>query len=199
MNCLADRPLQRDAIAAALKLYRKRPFAVADIGSQSAWLRAASHDPRNLYVSGPMGLASSVALGLAVSRPDDEVLAVCGDGALAMNFSSLITIAGARTKNLSVLVLANRIYEYTSSLPVPSEDLDWLACGRAIFGAESCFVLDDLTEANWAATKRPAMIVAEIAPSIENTPPLGLSPTEIKTTFLEASRSTNSVARPPGG
>ena len=58
-------PSQKDAIAAALALYPARPFAVSDIGSQSGWLRAGGHDARNLYVSGPMGLATSVALGLA--------------------------------------------------------------------------------------------------------------------------------------
>lgn len=184
----ANLPSQKDAIAAALKLYGKRPFAVSDIGSQSAWLKAASHDPRNLYVSGPMGLASSVALGLAVSRPDDEVLALCGDGALAMNLSSLVTIAGAKTKNLTVLVLANGIYEYTASVPVPSAELDWLGLGKAVFGAESCHRLGDLTPERWAGVKRPAMIVADIAPSTEKTPLLGMGPAQIRATFLEAVR-----------
>ena len=54
-------PSQKDAIAAAIALYPKRPFAVSDVASQSGWLKAAGHDPRNLYVSGPMGLATSVA------------------------------------------------------------------------------------------------------------------------------------------
>jgi sulfopyruvate decarboxylase subunit beta len=185
---LRNLPSQKEAIAAALDLYVTRPFAVSDIGSQSAWLKAASHDPRNLYVSGPMGLASSVALGLAVSRPNDEVLAICGDGALAMNLSSLVTLMGAKTKNLSVLVLANGIYEYTASVPVPSAELDWLAMGQGIFGAESCWRLSDLTAEKWSKVKRPAMIVADIAPSTEKTPLLGMSPAQIRASFLEASR-----------
>lgn len=181
-------PSQKDAIAATLKLYDKRPYAVSDIGSQSAWLKAASHDKRNLYVSGPMGLASSIALGLAVCRPDEEVLAVCGDGALAMNFSSLITITGAKVKNLSVLVLANGIYEYTASVPVPSRELDWLGVGKAIFGAEQCFRLAELSVERWKAVRRPAMIVADIAPSTEKTPALGMNPAQIRAAFLDASK-----------
>lgn len=182
-------PSQKDAISAALKLYGdKRPYAVADIGSQSAWLKAASHHARNLYVSGPMGLASSVAQGVAACRPKEEVLAVCGDGALAMNLSSLATIAGAAPGNLSVLVLANGIYEYTGRLPVPTVALDWLSVGRAMFGAESCFNLSELTPEKWAGVKRPAMIVADIAPSTEATPGLGMSPAQIRAAFLEASR-----------
>ena len=181
-------PSQKDAIAQTLALYEARPFSVSDIGSQSAWLKAASHHARNLYVSGPMGLASSVALGLAACRPKDQVLAVCGDGALAMNVSSLLTIAGAKQANLAVLVLDNGIYEYTASVPVPTRDLDWLALGRSIFGTPSCFRLSDLTAQIWKTIPGPRMIVADIAPSIEKTPALGMSPAQIRAEFLEASR-----------
>jgi hypothetical protein len=189
VSALKNLPSQKDAIAAALALYDKRPLAVSDIGSQSAWLKAASHHARNLYVSGPMGLASSIALGLAACRPNEEVLALCGDGALAMNLSSLATIAGAKQKNLTVLVLDNGIYEYTASVPTPTRDLDWLALGRAIFGAASCFNLSDLTAERWKTVPGPRMIVADIAPSIEKTPLLGMSPAQIRAAFLEASKA----------
>ena len=186
---LRNLPSQKDAIAKALALYDKRPFAVSDIGSQSAWLKAASHDARNLYVSGPMGLASSVALGLAASRPNDEVLALCGDGALAMNLSSLVSIQGAKQKNLAVLVLDNGVYEYTASVPAPTRDLDWLALGRSIFGARSCFNLSDLTAEKWKSIPGPRMVVADIAGSTEKTPALGMSPTQIRAAFLDASKA----------
>jgi thiamine pyrophosphate-dependent acetolactate synthase large subunit-like protein len=182
-------PSQKEAIASTLALYDARPFAVGDIGSQSAWLKAASHHARNLYVSGPMGLASSVALGVAACRPKEQVLTVCGDGALAMNLSSLVTIAGARQANLAVLVLDNGIYEYTASVPVPTRDLDWLALGRAIFGARSCFNLSDLSAEKWKAVPGPRMIVADIAPSTEKTPALGMSPAQIRAAFLEAAKA----------
>lgn len=186
---LKNLPSQKDAIAKALALYDKRPFAVADIGSQSAWLKAASHDARNLYVSGPMGLASSVALGLAACRPNQEVLAICGDGALAMNLSSLVTIQGVRQKNLAVIVLDNGVYEYTASVPVPTRELDWLGVGRSIFGAGSCFNLSDLTAEKWKSIPGPRMIVADIAQSTEKTPLLGMSPAQIRAAFLEASKA----------
>jgi sulfopyruvate decarboxylase subunit beta len=186
---LKNLPSQKGAIIAALALYETRPFAVSDIGSQSAWLKGGSHHARNLYVSGPMGLASSVALGLAAVRRKEEVLAVCGDGALAMNLSSLVTIAGAKQTNLAVIVLDNGIYEYTASVPTPTRDLDWLAVGRAIFGAGSCFNLSDLTAEIWKSVPGPRMIVADIAPSTETTPLLGMSPAQIRASFLEASRA----------
>lgn len=184
----ANLPSQKDAIASALKLYPARPYAVADIGSQSGWLKAASHDARNLYVSGPMGLSTSIALGVAASRPNEQVLAIIGDGALAMNLTSLITIANAKPDNLAILLVDNRVYEYTASVPTPSRELDWLAIGRSILGDENCARLSDLTPDKWAETPRPAMIVADIAQG-DKPPPLGMSPAMIRAAFLEAAKA----------
>lgn len=182
-------PSQQDAIAAALALYPVRPFAVSDIGSQSGWLKAAGHDPRNLYVSGPMGLATSVALGLAAVRPSEQVLAIAGDGALAMNLTSLATIAGAKPANLAVLLVDNRVYEYTASVPTPTRELDWLAVGRAFFGPDQCLRLSELTPERWASVPRPAMIVADVALSAAKPPALGMTPAMIRIEFAKAARA----------
>jgi thiamine pyrophosphate-dependent acetolactate synthase large subunit-like protein len=182
-------PSQKDAIASALALYPARPFAVSDIGSQSGWLKAGGHDARNLYVSGPMGLATSVALGLAAVRPESQVLAIAGDGALAMNLTSLATIAGAKPRNMSILLVDNRVYEFTASAPTPTRELDWLAIGRAFFGADQCLRLSELTPERWALVARPAMIVADVAPAPAKPPALGMTPAMIRMEFLKASKA----------
>lgn len=187
-------PSQKDAIAQAIALYGdKRPYAVADIGSQSGWLRALGHHPRNLYLSGPMGLATSVAIGLAACRPDDEVLAIAGDGALAMSLSSLVTIAGAQLRNLSVLVVDNQVYEFTASVPSPARDMDWRAIGAGVFGDERSFRLADLTSERWVRLARPAFIAARVQASPDKPPPLGFSPGEIRQSFLDALRRRDST------
>jgi hypothetical protein len=88
-----------------------------------------------------------------------------------------------------VLVLDNGIYEYTASVPTPTRDLDWLALGRSIFGAGSCFNLSELTAEKWKATPGPRMIVADIAASTEKAPLLGMIPAQIRAAFLEASKA----------
>lgn len=98
---------------------------VSDIGSQSLWLKAAKDRPENLYLSGPMGMASSVALGVATAHKDRLVIAACGDGALAMNMTSLATISHAKPSNLIVVVMDNGIYEFTKSLPAPALGVNW--------------------------------------------------------------------------
>lgn len=117
---------------------------VADIGSQSLWLKAAGDRDENLYLSGPMGMASSVALGVATANKDRLVIAACGDGALGMNMTSLATISHAKPSNLIVMVLDNGIYEYTKSLPVPALGVDWTKISQTYTGFEHNVDLADI-------------------------------------------------------
>ena len=54
----------------------------------------------DLPVSGAMGKASSLALGLALAQPDKKVLCLDGDGSLLMNLGALVTLANKAPKNL---------------------------------------------------------------------------------------------------
>jgi thiamine pyrophosphate-dependent acetolactate synthase large subunit-like protein len=107
---------------------------VADIGSQSLWLKAVKDRVQNLYLSGPMGQASSVALGVAMAQKNRLVIAACGDGALGMNMTSLATISSIAPKNLIVAVLDNGVYEFTKGLPVPTLGVDWSAVPEVFTG-----------------------------------------------------------------
>jgi thiamine pyrophosphate-dependent acetolactate synthase large subunit-like protein len=98
---------------------------VADIGSQSLWLAAAKDRLRNFYLTGPMGSSVSIALGLALARPDQSVICVIGDGGLVMNLSALITAAGQKPNNLTVCVIDNGIYNFTGLISLPSGHLQW--------------------------------------------------------------------------
>lgn len=104
---------------------RHDALIVADIGSQSLWLKAVKDRVQNLYLSGPMGQASSVALGVAAAQKDRLVIAACGDGALGMNMTSLATISYAAPKNLIVAVMDNGVYEFTKGLPTPTLGVNW--------------------------------------------------------------------------
>lgn len=135
---------------------------VPDIGSQSLWLKAAKDRPENLYLSGPMGMASSVALGVAIANKDRLVIAACGDGALGMNLTSLATISAAKPTNLIVVVLDNGIYEYTKSLPAPGTGVEWSNISAAFPGFQNTV---DLSEINAIDTKNgPHFVHANIEP-----------------------------------
>ena len=80
---------------------------VASLGHPAYDLFASGDRALNFYTWGSMGLTSSLALGLALARPDRRVVALDGDGSLLMNLGTLATIATAAPPNLVVLVLDN--------------------------------------------------------------------------------------------
>jgi phosphonopyruvate decarboxylase len=68
-------------------------------------------DSRNFNVVGCMGSAAAVALGLAIARPHERVLALDGDGSLLMQLGSLVSVGECAPRNLYHVVFENGIYE----------------------------------------------------------------------------------------
>ena len=66
-----------------------------------------------------MGKGSSLALGLALARPERKVFMLDGDGALLMNLGSLVTIAQMAPPNLIHFLFNNGVYRCTGGQPVP--------------------------------------------------------------------------------
>lgn len=82
----------------------------------------------NFYMIGSMGLASSIALGVALNRPDRHVVIFDGDGNVLMNMGSLAMIAATQPKNLVHFVFDNEVYgstgnQRTVSGQVPLEEI----------------------------------------------------------------------------
>lgn len=77
--------------------------------------------PANFYMIGSMGLASSIGLGVALSRPDRRVVIYDGDGNLLMNLGSTAMIASTRPRNLIHVVFDNGVYASTGNQPAVSQ------------------------------------------------------------------------------
>lgn len=91
---------------------------VAGIGNTNFDLAAAAPGrPENFYMLGSMGLATSIALGVALQQPDRRVFALEGDGSILMNLGSLATIAAAAPRNLTVIIWDNGSYQITGGQP----------------------------------------------------------------------------------
>lgn len=169
---------------------------VSDIGSQSLWLKAVKDRPENLYLSGPMGMASSVALGVAVSHKDRLVIAACGDGALAMNLSSLVTISNAAPKNLIVVVMDNGIYEFTRGIPVPSRAVSWSDIPAAFSGFSRDLDINDLKKLKPDdLMSGPYFVHAVLNPSETLPPGPGLHPVDVHHRFRRLVKESSSVTR----
>jgi thiamine pyrophosphate-dependent acetolactate synthase large subunit-like protein len=122
---------------------------VASVGLASFDL-AAFDRPLNFYVGNSMGLAASIAHGLAMARPDLRVVLLDGDGALLMNLGCLATAAMAGITNLVHLVWDNAGWEITGGQPAGSAfgvDLETVARGSGFAHALTVDTLDTFRSA----------------------------------------------------
>ena len=85
------------------------------------WPEFSTNEALDLPLTGCMGKASSLGLGIALAQPERKVIVLDGDGSLLMNLGTLVTIAGAKPQNLVHCVFENGIYEITGGQPVPGE------------------------------------------------------------------------------
>ena len=88
-----------------------------------------------LTLGGAMGGAVAMALGVALSVPDQEVLVLTGDGDLLMNAGVLATVASAGPGNLSIVCVDNGQHGETGGQPGHTSrrtDLAKLADGAGI-------------------------------------------------------------------
>src|SRR6188768_1894931 len=80
---------------------------VTIMGAVAAELQSLGHQPNFFYLQHAMGLASSVGLGIALTRPEVNVVVLDGDGSILMNLGGLTTLARYRPKNLVHVVFDN--------------------------------------------------------------------------------------------
>jgi phosphonopyruvate decarboxylase/sulfopyruvate decarboxylase subunit beta len=74
-----------------------------------------SDRPGNFYMIGSMGLASSIALGVALNKPERRVVVFDGDGNILMNLGSLAMIGALQPRNLVHIVFDNEAYGSTGN------------------------------------------------------------------------------------
>lgn len=96
---------------------------VVTCAATSRELAAVADRPNHLYLLDAMGLAGSVATGLAL-RLDRKVVAIEGDGSLFMNPNVLATGGYLKPPNLIMVLLDNQVYGSTANLPTYSARVD---------------------------------------------------------------------------
>jgi sulfopyruvate decarboxylase subunit beta len=84
-----------------------RCVVVTIMGAVAAELQSLGHRPNFFYLQHAMGLASSMGLGIALSRPDRQVVVFDGDGSVLMNLGGLTTLARYRPRNLVHVIFDN--------------------------------------------------------------------------------------------
>ena len=110
------------------------------------WEQVSKRPELDLPIYGAMGKASSVALGLALARPDVKVLVLDGDGGLLMNLGSLVTIAGQRPSNLVHFVFEDGVCQTTGGQPLPGAGVFDLAGIARNAGFAESYRFDNLED-----------------------------------------------------
>ena len=85
--------------------------------------RGQSHQQDFLTV-GSMGHCSSIALGIALSKPDREVVCIDGDGAMLMHLGSLTSIASLKPKNFRHILMNNEVHESVGGQETAAKNID---------------------------------------------------------------------------
>lgn len=73
---------------------------------------------------GSMGHSSSIALGIALYKPECKVWCVDGDGAVLMHMGAMAVIGSNTPKNLVHIVLNNEAHETVGGMPTVSKKID---------------------------------------------------------------------------
>jgi len=104
---------------------------VCSNGYMSRAAYGAGDSDASFYMIGSMGLASSIGLGIALSRPARRVVVLDGDGNVLMNLGTLATIAAAAPANLLHVCFDNAAHASTGAQPTISDRVGLETVARA--------------------------------------------------------------------
>jgi sulfopyruvate decarboxylase subunit beta len=120
------------------------------MGAVAAELQAIGHRPNQFYLQHAMGLASSMGLGVALTRPELSVVVFDGDGSVLMNLGGLTTLARYRPRNLVHVVFDNESLLSVGGFPTATStgsDITAMAAAAGIPRAVTVRTVDDFVSA----------------------------------------------------
>ena len=139
---------------------------------------------------GSMGHSSSIALGIAINKPDTKIWCIDGDGALLMHMGAMAVIGANCPKNLVHVVINNGAHETVGGMPTVAGQMDIPAVARAC-GYPYAVTVDSFEELDRelaAAKERNALTLIEARCAIGSRGDLGrptTSAVENKIGFME--------------
>ena len=123
-------------------------IVVTIMGAVAAELQSIGHKANFFYMQHAMGLASSMGLGIALSRPELKVVVFDGDGSLLMNLGGLTTLARYRPKNLVHVVFDNESLLSVGGFPTATStgsDLAAIAAASGVPRTATVRTIDELS------------------------------------------------------
>ena len=139
---------------------------------------------------GSMGHTSSIALGVAVNKPETKIWCVDGDGAVLMHMGSMAVMGSNKPHNIVHIVINNASHETVGGQPTVAGDIDLVAIAKACGYPNAVCVdnFDDLDAELKAAKERDELSLIEVKCAIGARADLGRPTTtalENKEHFME--------------
>jgi len=156
---------------------------VTIMGATSAELHSLGHRANFFYLTHAMGLASSIGLGLALCRPERQVVVLDGDGSVLMNLGGLSTMARYGPPNLLQIIFDNESLLSVGGFPTATAtgtDLAACARGAGIHKAVTVTTVDD-----FASAVREALSGGELACVVAKVEAVGPAGYIVDTHLLE--------------
>ena len=143
---------------------------------------------------GSMGHSSSIALGVAINKPEQRIWCVDGDGAVLMHMGSMAVVGANKPKNLIHVVINNAAHETVGGMPTVAGQIDLVAVAKACGYPNAVCVdtFEDLDRELEAAKGRKELSLIEVKCSIGAREDLGRPTTtalENKQNFMEYLKS----------
>jgi len=123
--------LERREVLSVILQSAPEALLISTTGYTSRDLAGLADRPRHFYMTGSMGCASSIGLGVAHARPDRSVIVVDGDGAALMRLGAFPAIGRRQPPNLLHVVLDNACHESTGGQSTLSSAVDFAALASA--------------------------------------------------------------------
>jgi len=177
------------AMAAVLELLTDQPVVICN-GFPSREAQKIVDRPTHFYMIGSMGNASAIALGVALAKPNKQVITFDGDGNVLMGMGTLATVGALRPKNFIHLVFDNEVYGTTGNQPTISNvvPLDKVAKAAGYVNVVRVLDRDDLVYEFKDLLKQdgPSMLLIKVNEFVEDVGRVRLEPPEITKRFMNA-------------
>ena len=175
-------------------------LVISNIGFPSRELYGIKDRNNNFYMSGSMGMATPIALGLSLAleeKSDDrKVIVIDGDGSLLMNFGELITVYAQNPSNLIIALIDNEAYGSTGSQETYTSKVNLSNIAKSIGYNEVYYVdarnsVDNIDIKQYLDKKEPVFLHIKVKPGNTKAPIIDKTPSQIKNRFMDSINKEN--------
>lgn len=95
--------------------------------------REANHQSHkyDFLTVGSMGHSSTIALGIAIQKPDTKIWCIDGDGAALMHMGSMAVLGANAPQNMVHVLINNGAHETVGGMPTVASKVDFVAIAQA--------------------------------------------------------------------